>query len=102
MFQRSGGSGNNLCQVVFADNAAAAFSSVSAANAPFTGTYKPAQALGGLAGAAADGTWKFTAVDVAGGDTGSIRSISLHINGFVQPGVAERPASVGKSVGKGR
>ncbi|MFC3485645.1 S8 family serine peptidase [Amycolatopsis roodepoortensis] len=101
VFQRSGGSGNNLCQVVFADTAAAAFSSVSAANAPFTGTYKPAQALGGLAAGAADGTWKFTAVDVAGGDTGSIRAVSLHINGFVQPGVAERPAGVGKSVGRG-
>ncbi len=102
VFQRGGASGNNLCQVVFADTATAAFSSVTAANAPFTGTYKPAQALGGLtAGTAADGVWKFTAVDVAGGDTGSLRSISLHINGFVQPGVAERPAGVGKSVGRG-
>ncbi|MGY6654101.1 S8 family serine peptidase [Amycolatopsis sp. TRM77291] len=101
VFQRGGGSGNNLCQVVFADNAATAFSSVNAVAAPFTGTYKPAQALGGLAAGVADGTWKFTAVDVAGGDTGSIRAISLHINGFVQPGVAERPAGVGKSVGRG-
>ncbi|WP_409492619.1 S8 family serine peptidase [Amycolatopsis sp. cmx-11-12] len=102
VFQRGGGSGNNLCQVVFTDTAAALFSTAPAASAPFTGTYKPVQALGGLtSGTAADGTWKFTAVDVAGGDTGSIRSISLHINGFVQPGVAERPASVGKSVGRG-
>ncbi|ANN21782.1 neuroendocrine convertase 1 [Amycolatopsis orientalis] len=102
VFQRNGASGNNLCQVVFADNAATAFSSVTASNAPFTGTYKPAQALGGLtSGAAADGTWTFTAMDVAGGDTGSLRSVSLHINGFVQPGVAERPAGVGKSVGRG-
>ncbi|WET83187.1 S8 family serine peptidase [Amycolatopsis sp. QT-25] len=101
VFQRSGGSGNNLCQVVFADNAATAFSSVSAANAPFTGTYKPAQPLGGLAAGTADGIWKFTAVDVAGGDTGSIRSISLHINGFVQPAAVERPAGVGRSVGRG-
>ncbi len=102
VFQRGGAGGNNLCQVVFADTAAALFSSVSAANAPFTGTYKPVQPLGGLTtGTAADGVWKFTAVDVAGGDTGSIRSISLHLNGYVQPGVAERPAGVGKSVGKG-
>ncbi|WP_037321186.1 S8 family serine peptidase [Amycolatopsis orientalis] len=102
VFQRNGASGNNLCQVVFADNAATPFSSVTASNAPFTGTYKPAQALGGLtSGTAADGTWTFTATDVAGGDTGSIRSVSLHINGFVQPGVAERPAGVGKSVGRG-
>ncbi|MFI9453424.1 S8 family serine peptidase [Amycolatopsis sp. NPDC052450] len=101
VFQRGGSSGNNLCQVVFADNAAAAFSSVSAANAPFTGTYKPVQALGGLAAGTADGTWTFTAADVVGGDTGSIRSVSLHVNGFVQPAVAERPAGVGKSVGRG-
>ncbi|WP_410579315.1 S8 family serine peptidase [Amycolatopsis sp. lyj-108] len=101
VFQRSGSSGNNLCQVVFADNAATAFSSVSAANAPFTGTYKPVQALGGLAAGTADGIWKFTAADVVGGDTGSIRSVSLHVNGFVQPAVAERPAGVGKSVGRG-
>ncbi|MEU3627952.1 neuroendocrine convertase 1 [Amycolatopsis coloradensis] len=102
VFQRGGGSGNNLCQVVFADTAAALFSSAPAGDAPFSGTYKPVQPLGGLTtGTAADGTWKFTAVDVAGGDTGSIRSISLHVNGFVQPGVAERPASVGKSVGRG-
>ncbi|MFD0814268.1 S8 family serine peptidase [Amycolatopsis umgeniensis] len=102
VFQRGGGSGNNVCQVVFADTATALFSSAPAANAPFTGTYKPVQPLGGLTtGTAADGVWTFTAVDVAGGDTGSIRSISLHVNGFVQPGVAERPAGVGKSVGKG-
>ncbi|MFC3449203.1 S8 family serine peptidase [Amycolatopsis speibonae] len=102
VFQRGGGSGNNLCQVVFADTATALFSSVSAASAPFTGTYKPVQPFGGLTtGAVADGVWKFTAVDVAGGDTGSIRSVSLHANGFVQPGAAERPASVGKSVGTG-
>ncbi|EME62071.1 S8 family serine peptidase [Amycolatopsis decaplanina] len=102
MFQRSGGSGNNLCQVVFTDDAATAFRSVTSANAPFTGTYKPAQPLGGLTtGTMADGTWKFTVVDVAGGDTGSIRSVSLHINGYVQPGMAERPAGVGKSVGRG-
>ncbi|KZB79579.1 S8 family serine peptidase [Amycolatopsis regifaucium] len=102
LFQRGGGSGNNLCQVVFTDTAAAPFSSVAAANAPFTGTYKPVQALGGLiSGVAADGTWTFTAMDAAGGDTGSVRSVSLHINGFVQAGAAERPAGVGKSVGRG-
>lgn len=102
MFQRNGGSGNNLCQVVFADSAAAPFSSVSAVNAPFTGTYRPTQVLAGLTtGVLADGTWTFNAADVAGGDTGSIRSVSLHLNGYVQPAATERPASVGKSVGRG-
>jgi subtilisin-like proprotein convertase family protein len=95
VFQRNGGSGKNLCQVVFADTAATAFSTVTSANAPFTGTYRPAQALtGGLAGAAADGTWTFGVVDAAGGDAGSIRSVALHINGFVQPAAADRPSTV--------
>ena len=95
VFQRNGGSGNNLCQVVFADNAATAFSTVTSANAPFTGTWRPTQSLtGGLAGAAADGTWTFGAVDVAGGDAGSIRAVALHINGFVQPPAAGAPSNV--------
>ncbi|SFW77667.1 S8 family serine peptidase [Amycolatopsis australiensis] len=96
VFQRNGSSGKNLCQVVFADTASAAFSSVTSANAPFTGTWRPTQALtGNLAGAAADGTWTFAVVDAAGGDTGSIRSVALHINGFVQPSSpSDRPATV--------
>jgi subtilisin-like proprotein convertase family protein len=95
VFQRNGGSGDNLCQVVFADNAATAFSTVTSANAPFTGSYRPTQSLtGGLAGAVADGTWTFGAVDVAGGDTGSIRAVALHINGFVQPPAAGAPSNV--------
>ncbi|WP_410570023.1 S8 family serine peptidase [Amycolatopsis sp. cmx-4-61] len=95
VFQRNGGSGKNLCQVVFADDAATAFSTVTSANAPFTGTWRPAQALtGNLAGAAADGTWTFGVVDAAGGDTGFIRSVALHINGFVQPPAAGAPSNV--------
>ncbi|WP_326954658.1 S8 family serine peptidase [Amycolatopsis sp. NBC_01286] len=94
VFQRNGGSGKNLCKVVFADDAAVAFSTVTSANAPFTGSYKPANALGSLAGAVVDGTWTFGVVDAAGGDVGSIRSVALHINGFVQPAAAGRPSNV--------
>ncbi|SEF37694.1 Proprotein convertase P-domain-containing protein [Amycolatopsis pretoriensis] len=95
VFQRNGGSGKNLCQVVFADTAAAAFSTVTSANAPFTGTWRPTQALtGNLTGAAVDGTWTFAVVDAAGGDVGSIRSVALHINGFVQPPAAGAPSNV--------
>ena len=94
VFQRSGGSGKNLCQVVFADNAANAFSSVTAANAPFTGSWKPRTAFGGLTGDVVDGTWTFGVVDAAGGDTGFIRAVALHINGFVQPAAADRPGGV--------
>ncbi|WP_284747174.1 S8 family serine peptidase [Amycolatopsis sp. RTGN1] len=95
VFQRNGGSGKNLCQVVFADNAATAFSTVTSANAPFSGTWRPTQSLtAGLTGAAVDGTWTFAVVDVAGGDVGSIRSVALHINGFVQPPAAGAPSNV--------
>ncbi|MDQ7803169.1 S8 family serine peptidase [Amycolatopsis sp. A133] len=95
VFQRNGGSGKNLCKVVFADDAAAAFSTVTSANAPFTGTWRPAQSLtGGLTAAAADGTWTFSVVDAAGGDAGSIRAVALHINGFVQPAAAGAPSNV--------
>ncbi|MET8853968.1 S8 family serine peptidase [Amycolatopsis sp. NPDC004625] len=94
VFQRNGGSGKNLCQVVFADTAATAFSTVTSANAPFTGSYRPVQALGGLTAAAADGTWTFSVVDAAASDTGSIRAVALHINGFVQPPAAGAPSNV--------
>lgn len=101
VFQRNGGSGKNLCQVVFADNAATAFSTVTSANAPFTGTYRPTNALGSLTGAAVDGTWTFGVVDAAGGDVGSIRSVALHINGFVQPAAADRPSTVRGAMNNG-
>jgi subtilisin-like proprotein convertase family protein len=99
LFQRSGGSGNNFCQVVFSD--AAAQSITPAVAAPFTGTWRSVNPLGPLTGASVDGTWIFTTVDVAGGDTGFIRAVSLHANGFVRPGAAEHPASVWQSVHSG-
>ncbi len=84
VFNGSGGGGNNMCQVVFSDDAAAPFASVTAAQAPFTGTWRPDDALAGLRGPA-DGNWTFSAFDLAGADTGSIRSVSLHVNGYVTP-----------------
>ncbi|MEC3976629.1 S8 family serine peptidase [Amycolatopsis sp. H20-H5] len=102
VFSRNGGGGNNLCQVVFADDAANPFSSVTSNNAPYSGTWRPAAPRGALASSPADGTWTFTATDVAGGDIGSIRAVSLHVNGFVQPGAAaDRPATVRPVVNTG-
>ncbi|MCU1681816.1 MAG: hypothetical protein JWQ81_2555 [Amycolatopsis sp.] len=85
VFQRNGSGGNNLCQVVFADSAAQPFSSVLAGNAPFTGTWRPTAKFTSLATSSVDGTWTFSVVDAAGGDTGFVRAVSLHINGFVHP-----------------
>ncbi|WP_310308422.1 S8 family serine peptidase [Saccharothrix longispora] len=83
LFQRNGGTGSNLCQVVFDDSAERAFSSVTSANAPFTGTWRPTTSLNSLLADPVDGTWVFKAVDTAGADRGSIRAVSLKLNGYV-------------------
>ncbi len=84
LFQRVGGTGNNLCQVVFDDTATRAFQSVTASLAPFTGTWKPFEPLGGLLDALADGDWTFKVTDGARLDTGSIRAVSVELTGFVR------------------
>ncbi|WP_051386258.1 S8 family serine peptidase [Actinokineospora inagensis] len=82
---RNGGSGNNFCQVVFADSATSAFATVGSADAPFTGAWRPTTPFSGFAAVAADGVWTYKVVDAAGGDTGSIRAVSLHVNGYLLP-----------------
>lgn len=72
-----GGSGNNLCQTVFDDQAAAAVSSLATANAPFTGSFSPDSPLAAFKDSNANGTWKLKAVDSFTGDTGSIRAFSI-------------------------
>ena len=84
VFSGAGGSGNNMCQVVFTDTATAPFASATFSQAPFTGSWRPDDAFTGLRGPA-DGDWTFSAFDLAGADTGSIRAVSLHINGYVTP-----------------
>jgi len=56
---------------------------VSAAQAPFTGTWRSVDPLAGLRTAPVDGTWTFTAYDLALFDSGTLRSVSLHVNGYV-------------------
>jgi subtilisin-like proprotein convertase family protein len=83
LFQRSGGNGHNLCRVVFDDAAPDAFDAVTAEQAPFTGTWRPLDRLDAFLADQVGGTWTFTVRDVAAADTGSIRTASLHISGFV-------------------
>ncbi|MFJ6675865.1 S8 family serine peptidase [Actinosynnema sp. NPDC091369] len=83
VFQRNGSTGNNLCQVVFDDTAAQPFSSVTSNLAPYTGTWRPTTPFGALLAEPVDGTWTFKVVDTATSDRGSIRSVSLKINGYV-------------------
>ncbi|WP_033443671.1 S8 family serine peptidase, partial [Saccharothrix sp. NRRL B-16314] len=83
VFQRNGATGNNLCQVVFDDSAGQPFSSVTSASAPFTGTWRPTTPLSALLTEPVDGTWTFKVVDAASSDRGSLRTVSLKINGYV-------------------
>ena len=58
--------------------------SVSSADDPFTGTWRPIQPLAPLLDASTDGDWTFKVTDAAAADTGSIRAVSLSITGFVE------------------
>ena len=82
LFTGDGGSGNNLCQVVFDDAAATPFDGLLASRAPFTGTWRPDDALDPLLTDSVDGDWTLKVVDAAARDTGSIRAVSLHLTGF--------------------
>ncbi len=82
LFQRSGSGGNNLCQVVFDDAAERPFTSVVAADDPFTGSWQPRTPLADLLTAPADGDWTFKVVDGAARDTGNLRAVSLRVTGF--------------------
>jgi subtilisin-like proprotein convertase family protein len=82
LFSRTGGGGNNLCQVVFDDAATTPFASALSANAPFTGSWKPNDPLGSLRLSPADGTWSLHVADRVGSDVGAIRAFSLHLTGF--------------------
>ncbi|MCB0971199.1 MAG: tandem-95 repeat protein, partial [Acidimicrobiales bacterium] len=99
-----GGSGNNLCQTVFRDDAASSISSVSAGDAPFTGSYRPAAPLATFAGEDPSGTWTLRATDGFGSDTGSIRAFTLQLAGYqcTQPNQPPVGVTDGYSVGQGQ
>lgn len=69
LFNRRGGSGDNLVNTIFDDEAATA---ISAGSAPFTGSFRPEQLLSAIDGQSANGTWTLEIRDNAGGDTGTL------------------------------
>ncbi|MBL8186413.1 MAG: S8 family serine peptidase [Acidobacteria bacterium] len=72
------GGGNNFCQTRLDDDTAnPSIQTVVTANAPFTGTFKPANALSAFDGQNANGNWTLSAQDFFGADTGNIRAFSL-------------------------
>lgn len=82
---RIGNDGNNLCQVLFDDSAAASIQSVNNANAPFTGVYKPFEALSTFAGEIGNGVWTLQAQDFSAADTGNIRAWTINITQVPPP-----------------
>lgn len=77
LFNRHGGSGDNLVSTVFDDSAAA---SISTGTAPFTGTWRPIAPLSTLIGKNPNGTWNLRIRDNAGGDVGTLTSWSLTLS----------------------
>ena len=85
LFSAAGGAGNggnNFCQTVLDDDGATSIQAVTAADAPFTGTFSPLQPLSTFAGDEATGTWSLHAQDNAFIDTGTVRAFSVDVAGF--------------------
>ena len=85
LISRAGGelnSGNNFCQTVLQDGAANSIQNVASADAPFTGTFAPANPLGVFSGENSTGTWVLNVSDNAILDTGTVRNFSIKVTGF--------------------
>jgi subtilisin-like proprotein convertase family protein len=73
-----GGSGHNYTNTVFDDQATTA---ISKGTAPFTGSYKPDQALSAFNGYSTKGNWSLYVYDGARYDTGTLNSWSMIVTG---------------------
>jgi hypothetical protein len=94
------GSGNNLCQVVLDDDAgAASIQTAVTANAPFTGTWAPANPLSGFDGQNPNGNWTVSVQDFFAADTGSLRAVSIIIDAAFSPATCDGPPPPGAIVG---
>ncbi|MBX9578885.1 MAG: S8 family serine peptidase [Gemmataceae bacterium] len=78
LFNRRGGSGDNLTGTVFSD---AATTPISAGTAPFAGTFRPEAALAPYNGRNARGVWTLTVTDYVIGNTGTLLDWSMTFNG---------------------
>jgi subtilisin-like proprotein convertase family protein len=74
LFNRRGGSGDNITNLVFDDEAASA---IAAGAAPFTGSFRPESPLSAFDGQSTSGPWTLNVSDNAGVDTGSLDSWGL-------------------------
>lgn len=78
----AGGAGNNFCNTMFDDAAGISIQSITAAGAPYTGSFRPATPLSSFNGENPNGTWFLSVVDTGAEDTGSVRKFSLKLTPF--------------------
>ncbi|MBX3384433.1 MAG: S8 family serine peptidase [Phycisphaeraceae bacterium] len=74
LFNRRGGSGDNLQNTLFDDEAGA---SIANAFAPFNGNFRPEESLGNFDGLSGAGVWTLRIADLAGLNAGTLNSWSL-------------------------
>lgn len=85
LFNRRGGAGHNLTNTVFSDDGTTA---ISAGAAPFTGTFRPEQALTPFKNRSAQGIWTLRIQDLKPLDSGTLDAWSItftHINDITGP-----------------
>lgn len=85
LFNRRGGAGHNLTSTVFSDDAP---TPIAAGAAPFTGAFRPEQALTPFKNRTAQGLWTLRVQDLKPLDSGSLDAWSItftHINDITGP-----------------
>lgn len=79
VISRMDGGGNNLCQTVLDDSGSISIQSAVTAQAPFSGTWAPANPLAGFVGVDPNGSWSLQVQDFFAQDVGFIRDFSLRL-----------------------
>jgi hypothetical protein len=74
--------GNNYCQTLLDDGAADSIQDVTPDQAPYTGTFAPANPQDAFVGEDANGTWTLNVSDLAFFDIGNVRAFSIDVSGF--------------------
>ena len=87
LFNRRGGSSDNLTNTTFSDLAP---TSIATGAAPFFGTYKPEGLLAALRGANASGVWKLVVADKVRLDAGSVIAWSIDVTARTLPAIVVR------------
>ena len=75
-----GGTGDNFTNTLFAYEATALISAVTAADAPFTGTFRAEEYLGLVCGQNPNGRWQLEIIDNTPGNTGTLVDWGLVLN----------------------